>query len=163
MTSGEYMEAWANFMENDDPMIVSEHRESLQITEEMADVVHDEADITLYAISSPRFQVEEAAQILEGHGIICNIVHLYWLKPFVMEERILEPLRLSGKGLVIDAGYEICGASRSIAYELACVTGLPVQALGLGDNTKCLCPPFQNRAPDAEKIVTKVTGWLAGK
>jgi pyruvate/2-oxoglutarate/acetoin dehydrogenase E1 component len=163
MTPGEYQEAWDTFMVNDDPTIVSEHREALQNTAEMDDDVQEKADITLYAISSPRLHVEEAARLLKAEGIICNIVHLYWLKPFVTEDRLLAPLRNSGKGLVIDAGYEICGASQSIAYELACVTGFPVRALGLDDNTKCLNPPLQNRAPDAVKIVKRVKTWMAKK
>jgi len=156
MTPGEYKEAWEVFMENDDPMIVSEHRESFQNTEEMADVVHDTADITLFAISSPRFAVEEAAAMLLKKGITCNIVHIFRLKPFSVTQRYLEPLRRSKLGLVIDSAFEICGASRSIAYELSDISGFAVKALGLSDNTKCLCPPYQNKAPDAQRIYETV-------
>ena len=140
------------FMSNDDPMIVSEHRDSFQNTDEMKDVVHDKADITLFAISSPRFALREAVELLLKEGITCNIVHIFWLKPFEIGERHLDPLRQSKSGLVIDASFEICGASRSIAYELTHASGYPVKALGLLDRTKCLCPPYQNKAPDATSI-----------
>ena len=152
MTSGEYQECWREFMENDDPMLVSEHRDSFQNKDEFADIVLDDPDITLYGISFPRLHLEEATARLAADGIKCNVVHIMWLKPFVITPRLLEPLLKSGLGIVIDAGFEICGASRSIAYELMDATNLPVKALGLYDNVKCLCPPYQNRAPDADRI-----------
>jgi len=160
MTPREYDKVWQEFMKYDDPMIVSEHRESFQNSEEMADVVNDTADITLFAISSPRFAVEEAAKMLLKKGITCNIVHIFRLKPFDVQERYLEPLRRSKLGLVIDASFEICGASRSIAYELTHASGYPVKALGLLDRTKCLCPPYQNKAPDTRQIYDTVRNIL---
>jgi pyruvate dehydrogenase E1 component beta subunit len=152
MTPGEYEQAWQMFIENDDPILVSEHRESFRNTEEMADVVNGRADITLFAISCTRFAAIEAADMLAKEGIDCNIVHIVWLKPFEVTDKYLEPLSSSQLGLVVDPTFEICGASRSIAYELADASGRPVKALGLADTTKCLCPPYQNRAPDAQKI-----------
>ncbi len=156
MTPKEYEEAWCVFMEHDDPMYVSEHRESFKNSKEMEDVLQDKADITLYAISSPRFAVEEAAQMLSQEGITCNIVHIVWLKPFEITGKYLVPLEKSKLGLVIDASFEICGAARSIAYELSDASGFPVKALGLSDNTKCLCPPYQNKAPDSQRIYEAV-------
>lgn len=156
MTPKEYNEAWKDFLEHDDPMIVSEHRESYKNTEELNDIITEDAKITLYAISSTRFQVGKAAQILSEEGIKCNIVHLMWLKPFSLTSRLIDPLIKSKRGIVIDSGYEIAGASRSIAYELTQATGFNVTALGLYDKTKCLCPPLQNRTPDADRIYEKV-------
>ncbi|MEO5331727.1 MAG: hypothetical protein H7839_06855 [Magnetococcus sp. YQC-5] len=152
MTPEEHRACWRVYMENDDPMLISEHRLSFANTEEMPDDIHDNASITLFAISSPRLYVQEASAKLAAEGIVCNIVHLVWLKPFVVDERMLKPLRATGLGLVIDASFEICGASRSIAYDLSDAAGVPVKALGLLDHTKCLCPPLRNEAPNAERI-----------
>lgn len=152
MTPNEYEEIWENFLANDDPMIVSEHRISYSNTQEMNDLLVENADITLYAISSVRFEVNKAAEMLEAEGIKCNLVHILWLKPFVVTERLTKPLLQCKKGIVIDPGYEIAGASQSIAYELNQATECNVKALGLYDRTKCLCPPFQNKAPDAARI-----------
>lgn len=156
MTPKEYQECWNVFMENDDPMLVSEHRESFQNSKEMNDVLLDDADITLYAISSPRFAIMEAVNMLASERITCNIIHIYWLKPFEISDRLLIPLKKSKLGLVIDSSFEICGAARSIAYELTDATGFPVKALGLFDKTKCLCPPYQNKTPDSRRISEKV-------
>jgi pyruvate/2-oxoglutarate/acetoin dehydrogenase E1 component len=152
MTPGEYQAAWDNFMTNDDPMIVSEHRDALPNTEEMEDQVNENAEITLFGISAPRLHLKAAAEMLQKDGIVCNTVHINWLKPFEPGNRCIEPLLKTGLGLVIDASFEICGAARSIAYDLTRSSGVPVHALGLTDNTKCLCPPFQNRYPDHQSI-----------
>lgn len=156
MTPGEYQACWHEYMDNDDPMLASEHKASLQNSEELPDQVLDAADITLFAISSPRLALREAADRLVEYGIRCHLVHLAQLKPFVISDRMLQPLQNSGLGLVIDAGYEICGTARSIAYELSIASGCPVRALGLLDKTKCLCSPLQNAAPDAARICETV-------
>ena len=156
ITPGEYQDCWRDYMEHDDPMLASEHKASLQNREELPDRVLQWGGITLFAISSPRFALQEAADRLTESGIRCHLVHLAQLKPFVITERMLQPLQNSRLGLVIDAGYEICGASRSLAYELSVASGHPVRALGLMDKTKCLCPPLQNAAPDAARICETV-------
>lgn len=159
MTPDEYEEVWKDYMEHDDPMIVSEHRVSYLNTQEMEDVILDDADITLYAISSTRFEVSKAAEMLKEEGIKCNIVHIVWLKPLIVNSRLTDPLIQSRRGIVIDSGHEIAGASQSIAYELIQATGCNVKAMGLYDKTKCLCPPHQNKAPDANRIYEAVKNW----
>jgi acetoin:2,6-dichlorophenolindophenol oxidoreductase subunit beta len=160
MTPGEYKTIWEDFMAHDDPMIVSEHRSSFANTREFADSVRDDAHVTLFPISATRFAAEEAAAQLLSEGIKCNILHILWLKPFTADRRLVEPLLSTRRGIVIDAGHEIAGASRSIAYELTQATGIPVAALGLEDKTKCLCPPLKNETPTAERIVAAVRTLL---
>jgi len=160
MTPKEYEQAWAEYMANDDPMIVSEHRSSYSNSAELPDVIVENADITLYAISSTRFEVEKAAELLLASGFKCNIVHIWKLKPFELTDRILDPLKASTAGMVIDPGHEIAGASESIAYKLGLATGYGVKALGLDDRTKCLVPPLQNRAPDAKRIYEAVKEYM---
>lgn len=160
MTPKEYEEIWEDFMKNDDPMIVSEHRSSYLNTEELSDIAVNDADITIYAVSTCRFEAVKAVEMLRADGIRCNIVHILWLKPFILTERLLDPLLQSRKGIVIDPGHEISGAAQSIAYELMQATGHPVKAVGLYDRTKCLCPPLQNRAPDARRIYEEIKTML---
>lgn len=161
MTPGEYQQCWDDFMANDDPTLASEHRSAFAKTEELPDLTDPQAQLTVYAISQPRLEVSRAAELLAAEGIRINIVHLAQLKPLNLEERELAPLRASGRGLVVDAGYEICGASQAVAAALTEETGLPVSSLGLQDATKCLCPPYQNKTPDADAIVAKVKRLLA--
>lgn len=164
MTPKEYEAVWADFMAHDDPMIVSEHRESFLNTEELNDIIYEEADITLYPISATRFEAVKAAEQLATEGIRCNVVHILWLKPFVADERIIKPLRQSKRGLVIDAGHEIAGSSQALAYEMIQASkGVQVKSLGLMDKTKCLCPPLQNKYPDAGMIIAVVKNQLHEK
>jgi len=156
MTPKEYEECWRVFMENDDPMIVSEHRLSFNNAEEMPDIINDDADVTIYAISSARFNIKKATEILDQNGIKCNVIHITWLKPFYLTEKLLNPLKRSKLGIVVDSGFETAGASQSIAYELMFATGVPVKALGLEDKSVCASPEKENLTPDAERIADTV-------
>ena len=156
MTPGEYRDIWREFLEHDDPMIVSEHRLSYKNTEELPDVVREGAHITLFPVSATRFEAVKAAAVLEREGIVCSICHIRRLKPFIAEEGMTAPLRAAGRGLVIDPGYTIAGASQALAYELTHAAGVPVHALGLLDKTKCLCAPLRNEIPNAETIAAMV-------
>jgi pyruvate dehydrogenase E1 component beta subunit len=152
MTPKEYEECWKVFMDNDDPMIVSEHRSSFANAAEIPDIIQDSADVTIYAISAARFNVGEAAEILAKKGLKCNIVNIVWLKPFTLTEKLLEPLRKSKIGIVVDSGFETAGASQSIAYELMFKTNVPVKALGICDRSVGVTVESENLTPDGRKI-----------
>lgn len=157
MTPEEYKEAWNDFLNHDDPMYVSEHRSSFDNKDEMPDIIDPgEADITIYAISAVRFHAIKARDILQQSGIKCNIIHLMWLKPFMLTDRLLKPLKRSKAGIVIDAGFEIAGASQTIAYLLMYETGIPVKALGLYDRSIGVTPDTENPAPDENRITKAV-------
>lgn len=151
VTPREYEEVWNFFCDHDSPMYVSEHRRTYSIDYEMKDEIFDNADITLYGISDARLNVIEAAEKLRTDGFVVNVVHINWLKP-LQKEKLLFSLKKSKIALIVDSGFEICGTSRSIAYELMIETGKKIYALGLNDKTKCLCKNLDNATPSAEKI-----------
>ncbi len=161
MTPGEYEDAYERFMASDAPLFVSEHRRSYKNTREMPDQIEDGAKITLFAASSARFTAGDAVVILRSRGIPCNLVHLVWLKPFVMDERLTGPLRTAGCGLVVDSCYETSGPARSMAYELSVETGLPVHALGLEERQPGAAAHLDNVTPSAERIAGAAMGVLA--
>jgi len=154
MTPKEYEEIWDDFMVHDDPMYVSEHRESFSNSKEFEDN-YQKADITLIPISITRFNVSKAIEILAKEGISCNVAHVLWLKPF-KKDNISKALANSKCGLVIDADFEISGAAQSIAYSLMWETGIPVKALGLHDYSVGVTPETENPAPSAERIAEAV-------
>ena len=163
MTPGEYRRVWDEFMSHDDPMYVSEHRGSFSNTEELSDIIRDDADVTIYAISFARFNAVEAVKRSEADGIKCNLVHIMRLKPFILSERLLDPLRNTRAGIVVDSGFEIAGASESIAYSLMLKTGTPVKALGLRDTSVGVRPGTENRTPDAERITSVIKNLYSEK
>lgn len=161
MTPGEWIEAWNWFKAHDDPIYVSEHRRSLSINHEMDPVIHPRADITLLAISAGRLNTIEAAKQLAGEGIICDLIHLVWLKPFRATELMIDSLKKTGLGLVIDSDFEIAGASRSIAYDLMHASSVPVHALGLEDRSAGFAPHLDNPTPSAKKIANRVSSLIS--
>ena len=86
MTPQEYEFAYKSFMNNDDVYYISEHRKSYDNTEELSNIIHPKADITLFPISITRFAAAEAQQELEKEGLKVSIIHQLWIKPFVFKE-----------------------------------------------------------------------------
>ena len=160
MTPGEYLKIWAHFMDHDDPMFVSEHRISYRNSEELADQYDDRAEITIFAASASRFQAVEAAVKLREEGVGVNLIHLVWLKPLNIPAAAIEALQSCGNGLVLDSGFEVCGASRSIAYDLTHQTGVAVHALALEDRSSGVAKNLENITPSPEKILTTVKKYL---
>src|SRR3989344_6946981 len=156
MTPVEYIALWEYYLNNEFPVYCSEHRQAYNLVEPMPDIVYDDADITLLPISSTRLNVLKALPILKEEGIICNVVHLVWLKPFVVDNRILEPLKNSSYGgVVLDSDYEN-GASKLIAYDIAQHTMRQVRAMGLEDRTSGFARHLDNLPPSTERIVNCV-------
>lgn len=160
MTPGEYRAVWEKFMAEDDPYYVSEHRRSFGVDYEMRDIIQSEAAVTLFPISSTRFNAVEAEKELVKAGIKCNIIHLVWLKPFEVNEKMRQALENSEHGgLVIDGDFEN-GAAKALAFDLMHATGKKVHALGLEDRTAGFAPHLDNLPPTAERIIRKVKNIL---
>ena len=153
MTPKEYEIIWENYISGDDPFLISEHRRSYKSEIELPNQLEDNADITIYAVSAGRFNVDEAAATLRSEGNRCNVIHLVWLKPFKIDEQILAPLQKSGRGIVIDSAYEIAGASQSIAYELMLASGCPVKAVGQFDRSPGVAKHLENGTPSVQRII----------
>ncbi|MBR9705301.1 hypothetical protein GOV12_07850 [Candidatus Pacearchaeota archaeon] len=163
MTPLEYEKIWKEFMENDDPMYVSEHRISFNQTEEMKNIIHDDSKITIYGISSARLNVLEAYEILKNQGIKCNVIHLCNLKPLILTDEVLKPLIKTKLGMVVDPCFEICGASESVAYNLMKKTKMFVCALGAEDRSVGASVKYLNTTPATSKIVDKVKKLVGEK
>lgn len=157
MTPGEYKQAWNHFMSNNEPLYVSEHRKSFGIDYEMPHIIRGNADITLFAISAARLNAIKAAEILEKElGIICNVVHLLWLKPFTIDIDKLAPLLNSRYGgIVIDTDFED-GISKSIAFKLIHNSYKKVYVLGLEERIAGFTPRLDNLPPSPERICNLV-------
>ncbi len=152
MTPGEYLQIVEYFNSHDDPMYISEHRKSFDIDYEMPDIINPQPHITLFPISAARLNALEAVKILSDEGIVCNVVHLLWLKPFIVSDRILHPLESSEfGGIVIDTDYEN-GVSKCIASDITQISNKRVRVLGLEERTAGFAPHLDNLPPSVEKI-----------
>jgi acetoin:2,6-dichlorophenolindophenol oxidoreductase subunit beta len=163
MTPNEWKQGWEWFMAHDDPIYFSEHRSALQIDYEMDDVLNQEADVTLLAISAGRVSALEAVERLKCDGIVCDLIHVTWLKPFVVTESMQRSLNKTGLGLVIDTDFEIGGPSRGLAHELMLSTSMPVHALGLEERSAGFAPHLDNKTPTPERICKRIKSILKKK
>lgn len=163
MTPKEYEMVWKYFMEHDDPIYVSEHRKSFPIDYEMPDIVRDGTALTIFAISSTRLNAIEAVRALEQEGILCNLVHLVWLKPFVCDERVIKPLLASRYGgLAVDGDFEN-GVVKSIGFDIMQNTGRTMHVLGLEEHAAGFAPRLDNVPPSADRICRKVKEIIASE
>ena len=162
MTPMEYQAVWDHFIAHDDPMCVSEHRKSFAIDYEMPDSIRPHARITLFAISSTRLSALAAEKTLAAEGIGVTIVHLTWLHPFVVDDRIKNALALSGlRCMVLDGDFPN-GVAKQIAFDIMhAVPGARIDVLALEERVAGFAPHFDNLPPTPEKIIAKVKEIIA--
>jgi acetoin:2,6-dichlorophenolindophenol oxidoreductase subunit beta len=150
ITPCEYEEVFKEFINDNCPYIVSEHRASFSISNEYNSLIKENADITLFGISVARVNMRNARDILEKDGIKCSLVDIVSLKPLGVYST---QTKLS---LVIDTGFENGGAAQYVAYKIMEKTGNRVFALGLEDKSVGVTLETANQTPSVDKIVRKV-------
>ena len=156
MTPREYEYAYEQFMSDDNVYYISEHRKSYDNQDELANVIHYDADITLFPISITRFAAEEARKMLEKEGVKVNIIHQLWIKPFFLETAWAVALENSKfGGIVLDDDYEE-GAASSIAHTIMMSVDKKVRTMCLEHRTAGFYPSVDNLPPNAEQIYRKV-------
>lgn len=156
MTPKEWEECWLWYLSHDDPVLASEHRRSFGIDYEMPNQIVG-GEVTIIAISAARLNTIEASKVLkERYNLDTNVVHLSWLKPLVFGDDVIAAVKSSKLTVVVDSDFEICGPSRSIAYDLMHQTGKTVYALGLEDRTCGASQLTENCTPSPDRIVSFV-------
>jgi acetoin:2,6-dichlorophenolindophenol oxidoreductase subunit beta len=153
MTPKEVDDVWSNYRKDATPYLVSEHRKGYATTDtDMTDISQDDADVAFYGISAPRLHLKQVSQELGKQNIKSNIKHVYWLKRPGGLQLDIAPLKKAKVGIVVDSGFEICGAAQSLAYELMIKTGKPVYAMALKDRSSGVAAHLENLSPSAAEI-----------
>ena len=110
-----------------------------------------EPNAVLFPISITRHAALSASS---SHGNL-YVCPLWKLRPLEVPEFALEALRQCGRGLVIDAAHTQFG--KSIAHDLARMTGARVNAIGLEDRTAGFyrdnLPPDETRIREAVNVI----------
>ena len=152
MTPREYQHVYDTFMEEDDPIYVSEHRRSYLNDKELQNRIFEDPDFVLFPFSVTRFEAEKASEELEKEGIKVSVFHQLWIRPFLMLDQELENLRKSKfGGLVLDDDYPN-GIAKQIAYDLMLKAAKPVFALGIKEKAAGFQPLNDNLPPTPSEI-----------
>lgn len=161
MCPSEYKEVYENFMDNDDPVYVSEHRKSYDVKEDLPTYdLYDNPDLTVFAISITRLEMKKLYELAEENKLKLNIFHILWLNPLQVDNRSLVSLQKSQfGGLVLDDDYDK-GCMSSIANILSIQTNKIVRCLGLEDRTAGFYQNVDNLPPTAEKIFSYITSLI---
>ena len=157
MTSDEYELVWSAFLNTDDPILVSEHRESYKRDARSFMNYDNDSRMTIFTISATRFPAEIAVERLRQEGVYCDLFPILWLKPFDISWRWVEKLKRSKRGLVLDSA-PTAGAAEMIAHRLAEASGVEVSALGMEDRVSGCSPETENGTPSVETIMNRVRG-----
>lgn len=156
MTPREYEHAYNSFMKDDDVYYISEHRRSYDNTMELENIIHNDADITLFPISITRFDSQEASKELLKEGIRVNVIHQLWIKPFDFKNEWKDALESSKHGgIVLDDDYEE-GAASSIAHRMMIGSNKKVHTLCLRHRTAGFHPTVDNLPPNKDEIIKKI-------
>jgi pyruvate/2-oxoglutarate/acetoin dehydrogenase E1 component len=157
MTSNEYISIWNEFLRNDEPLLVSEHRRSYKESIEFKDYINKKSKISIFVISASRFEITEVQKKLKKNNIEIDIFHIVWLKPFKIKKKYLDSIKKTKKGLVVDSTYEICSVSEHIAYTLMhSVNNSRVYNFGMKDKSPGCSPKLLNGTPSSDEIISKV-------
>lgn len=160
MTPSEYREVWKEYMEHDDPVFCSEHRDSFKIAYDnlRCRIPMSRPVLTVYTIGAARINTFEACRILlDNYNIQVNVVPILRLKPLDVDlcedfDQRFQPK----KALIIDSGYNICGAAQAVADYVHEETGWHCYTMGVKDQTKCYREDLQNATPSVDAIIERV-------
>ena len=163
MTSKEYKRIWNYFIKNDHPLFVSEHRNSYLLNKDLKNIYFSRSVITIFAISSSRFESVKAVKSLKKIGIECDLINVLWLNPFSLNSKELKSIKKTKLGLVIDASYEHCGITESISYKIMEICDCKVYAMGLKNISPGVSKKTENGTPSVNEIILKVKNLVSRK
>ncbi len=152
MSPNEFKKVYNDFIESEDIVYVSEHRKSYDNKEDLKDIIHDQPDFTLFAISITRFEAIKASKLLLKEGLKINVINLFELKPLKLSKISIQSLNNSRYGgIVLDDDY-VNGIAKNIALDLNLMTKKTINVLGLKDKSAGFYPQVDNLPPTAQEI-----------
>ncbi len=168
---------------DDNPVLYVEHRllhfqhgqvpeGSFTVKPGKARVAVQGADVTLVGISAMQVECLAAQQYLNDIGISAEVIDPIWLSPLDVDT-IAESVEKTGRLVVVDNGWTMCGAGAEIVAQVAerlmGVRDVRVQRLGFAPTTCPTTPALEALYyPNARTIAAAArdlvegskTGWL---
>ena len=112
-------------LQHHSPVVILEHRSLFSVEDEVpevfeatplgkANIVRNGSDITIVGTSFMAYEALHAAEELARHGIEAEIIDLRTIRP-LDEATILASIEKTGRLVVADTSWELCGVSSEIA------------------------------------------------
>jgi pyruvate/2-oxoglutarate/acetoin dehydrogenase E1 component len=161
-TPSEYQFIWDQFLEDDIPYFVSEHRDTYKNLDKGVYPYYNNPDIIILPISACVNEAIKASHVLEEDSVQASVIPISILKPFKIPFGIWEAITNCGLVLIVDPSYEYCSIGTTIAYTLM-KNGAYAEVLSCTDNTKLLKEPFKNEYPKFDAIYRKALSMVRGK
>lgn len=161
MDGQEWREVYDWWMSHDDPVYMSESRQSFLLTSAPVNRAKTNADVVLVSIGASRLNAELAAQQLESGGVSVATFGLLWIKPLVIPDWVCFAIREARITLVIDSDFEQCSVGMSVAYHLQYETGCTVDVLGLEERSAGFSRETDNTTPSPSTIIARIHQLLS--
>jgi acetoin:2,6-dichlorophenolindophenol oxidoreductase subunit beta len=155
MTPNEYKTSYDYFMKNDDVVYISEHRGSYDNKLELRDILPNNCDIIIFAISITRFEAKKVADEFAKVGINVGIANIFWIKPFKIKPKWIEILNKSKfGGIILDDDYTQ-GIAESLAYNLLkkAKKNVKIKVVGLKDRSAGFAKEVDNLPPNKTELI----------
>jgi 2-oxoisovalerate dehydrogenase E1 component len=132
-----------------------------------ANIVREGTDLTMVSCGQLLHRSVEAAELLAGEGISCEVIDLRTIVPLDIDT-IIASVAKTGRLLVVDEAYAMCGVGAEIAAEVMerafDELDAPVGRLHIDPVAHPFSPTLENAVvPDAAKVVTAARAVLEGK
>ena len=112
-------------LQHDGPVVILEHRSLYGIAGEVSEEfkavpigkairVREGRDVTIVATSFMAYEAVHAAEELARHNIGADVINLHTIRP-LDEDTILQSIEKTGRLVVADTSWELCGVSSEIA------------------------------------------------
>jgi acetoin:2,6-dichlorophenolindophenol oxidoreductase subunit beta len=112
-------------LQHDGPVVILEHRSLYSIAGDVSEEfkatpigkavrVREGKDVTIVATSFMAYEAVHAAEELARHDISADVINLHTIRP-LDEDTILQSIKKTGRLVVADTSWELCGVSSEIA------------------------------------------------
>lgn len=154
ITPKEYETCYDEFMADDEPYIISEHRGSWNNDKEFPSILGLFSTITFMPLGITRFAGQIAQETLNNKGINSSIIHTFRIKPFTLTKKEIECLRNSKHIIIIDDDYPD-GLAKALAFDIMKMVehNVQVHVLGLEERTAGFSKEADVLPPNTEQIL----------
>lgn len=164
-------------LRHDSPVVILEHRSLYDTVGDVpegmfytpigkAEVIREGADVSIVATSYMAYEALHAAEVLAKEGVNAEIVDLRSIRP-LDEETILNSVKKTGRLIVADTSWELCGVVSEVAALVAekgfSYLKAPVRRIALANCPAPVSRPLETAFYPTATTIAKAAMSMMGK